>query len=121
MQEKSAFRGKQTPGSRGPLPLAGHPTARFEEGADRLAGGGGPQHSLNRRGGRHKGLGSLASGGAALPIMGLKVFIDKPRPGKKPIYTKATGKRVLASAGQASAGGIWAMDRTAFGRGAGRR
>ncbi|MGY4327358.1 hypothetical protein ACVWWG_001775 [Bradyrhizobium sp. LB7.2] len=35
-----------------------------------------------------------AFGGTAMPIMALRLQ-DKPRPGKQPIYTNATDKRIL--------------------------
>lgn len=51
---------------------------------------------------------------------GLEGLQDKPRPGKQPIYTKATDKRVLKLLDRPPAR-ICALDRPSAGRGAGRR
>ena len=76
------------------LSLPGDAAARFEAGADSSFGGGRAQHAVDRQGSwvqprivslwRHR----YADHG----LEGLK---DKPRPGKQPIYTKTTDKRIL--------------------------
>src|SRR3979411_2949723 len=75
------------------LPFAGDIAARFEAGADSSVGGGRAQHPLDCQG----------SWGPAADCLwrhryadhGLEGLQDKPRPGKQPIYTKVTDKRIL--------------------------
>jgi Homeodomain-like domain len=76
------------------LPLSGDTAARFEACADRSVGGGRAQRPLDSQGSwvqprivslwRHR-----------YADQGLEGLQDKPRPGKQPIYTKATDKRIL--------------------------
>src|SRR5438067_11611411 len=76
------------------LPFTGDIAARFEACADSSVGRGRAQHPVDRQGSwspaadcqpwRHR----YADDG----LDGLK---DKPRPGKQPIYTKTTDKRIL--------------------------
>jgi transposase len=42
---------------------------------------------------------------------GLEGLQDKPRPGKQPIYTKATDKRILQAVGQTAARRVCTLDR----------
>src|SRR5437016_11547207 len=51
---------------------------------------------------------------------GLEGLQDKPRPGKQPIYTKVTDKRILKLLDKPTAR-VCALDRSSAGRGAGRR
>jgi Homeodomain-like domain len=76
------------------LPLAGDVGARFEAGADRPAGGGWAQHPVDRQEvGVQPRIVSLWRHRYA--DLGLEGLQDKPRPGKQPIYTKTTDKRIL--------------------------
>src|SRR5215470_15845004 len=52
---------------------------------------------------------------------GLGGLKDRPRAGKKPIYGKATNKRILALLDKAAASGLRPMDGSAAGQGIGRR
>ncbi|MHC2394157.1 transposase [Bradyrhizobium liaoningense] len=51
---------------------------------------------------------------------GLEGLQDKPRPGKQPIYTKTTDKRILKLLDKPPPQGFCALDRPPAGRGAGR-
>jgi len=51
---------------------------------------------------------------------GLEGLQDKPRPGKEPIYTKATDKRILRLLDKAGTGRVCTLDRAAAGRGVGQ-
>ena len=52
---------------------------------------------------------------------GLDGLKDKPRPGKKPIYAKATDKRILALLDKPPPARLCPLDGTAIGQGLGRR
>src|SRR6266480_4560196 len=76
------------------LPFAGDIAARFEAGADSSVGGGRAQHPLDcQEVGVQPRIVSLWRHRYA--DHGLEGLQDKPRPGKQPIYTKATDKRIL--------------------------
>jgi Homeodomain-like domain len=75
------------------LSLTGDIAARFEAGADSFVGGGWAQHAVDSQGSR--GPASDCQPVAASLCQGLEGLQDKPRPGKQPIYTKATDKRIL--------------------------
>src|SRR5450631_778594 len=76
------------------LPLTGDIAARFEAGADSSVGGGRAQHAvLAKEVGVQPRIVSLWRHRYA--DHGLDGLQDKPRPGKQPIYTKATDKRIL--------------------------
>jgi Homeodomain-like domain len=67
----------------------------FETGADCPAGGGGTQHAVDcQRCVVQPRIVSLWRHRYA--EQGLEGLEDKPRPGKKPVYTEATDKRILA-------------------------
>ena len=51
---------------------------------------------------------------------GLEGLQDKPRPGKQPIYTKTTDKRILKLLDKAAPARVCALDRPSAGRGARR-
>jgi len=76
------------------LPFAGDIATRFEAGADSFCCGCRAQHPVDCQGSR---------GPARIVSLwrhryadhGLEGLQDKPRPGKQPIYTKATDKRIL--------------------------
>ena len=52
---------------------------------------------------------------------GLGGLKDRPRAGKKPMYGKATNKRILVLSGEAAACGLCPVDGSAAGQGLGRR
>ena len=101
------------------LPLTGDIAARFEAGADSSVGGGRAQHPLDRQG----------SWGPAADCQpwrhryadhGLEGLQDKPRPGKQPIYTKTTDKRILKLLDKPPPDGFARWSEAPAGRGAGR-
>jgi hypothetical protein len=69
------------------LSLAGDIAARFEAGVDSSVGGD-TEHPLHSQG----SWGPAADCQPLAASLGLK---DRPRPGKQPIYTKTTDKRIL--------------------------
>jgi hypothetical protein len=77
------------------LSLTDDVAARFEAGADSSVGGGWAQHPVDRQG-------SWGSAADCQPARhryaddGLEGLKDKPHPGKKPLYTPATDKRILS-------------------------
>jgi transposase len=76
------------------LSLAGDIAARFEASADSFVGGSRAQHPVDSQGNR----GPAADVGLwrhRYADHGLEGLKDKPRPGKAPIYTKVTDKRIL--------------------------
>ena len=77
------------------LPLTGDIAARFEASADSSVGGRRSQHALDcaKEVGVQPRVVSLWRHRYA--DQGLEGLQDKPRPGKQPIYTKATDKRIL--------------------------
>ena len=84
----------------GALSLTGDNAARFEAGADRFVGGGRAQHAVDPPRKSVSSLGLSAFGGIAMPTMALKGCKMGPWPGKQPIYTKATDKRILKLLGK---------------------
>src|SRR5260370_28484673 len=76
------------------LSLTDDIAARFEAGADSSAGGGRAQHPVDRQGSRGP-TADCQPLAASLCDHGLEGLKDKPRPGKQPIYTKTTDKRIL--------------------------
>src|SRR5450631_2807748 len=76
------------------LPLTGDIAARFEAGADSSVGAAGRStRSIAKEVGVQPRIVSLWRHRYA--DHGLEGLQDKPRPGKQPIYTKATDKRIL--------------------------
>src|SRR6202007_369129 len=75
------------------LPLTGDVAARFEASTDSSVGGGRAQHPVDRQVGVQPRIVSLWRHRYA--DHGLEGLQYKPRPGKQPIYTKATDKRIL--------------------------
>src|ERR1035437_3053094 len=58
-----------------------------------LAAAGRSARSIPKEGGSHPRIVSLWR--PRFPAQGLEALQEKPRPGKQPIYTKATDKRIL--------------------------
>jgi transposase len=78
----------------GVLPLTDDVAARFEAGVDTSVGGGRAQHpSIAKEVGVQPRIVRLWRHRYA--DHGLEGLKDKPRPGKQPIYTKTTDKRIL--------------------------
>jgi hypothetical protein len=77
------------------LPLTGDIAARFEAGSDRSVGGGRAQHPVDCQGGWGPAADCQLLARHRYADHGLEGLQDKPRPGKQPIYTKATEKRIL--------------------------
>ena len=69
--------------------------ARREAGVHSVAGGGGAQHAFDCRGSRCPAAHCQPLAAARFAEHGLGGLKDRPRAGKKPIYDKATNKRIL--------------------------
>src|SRR5246500_5710065 len=85
---------ERSQGARGVLSLTVDVAARFEAGADSFVGGGRAQHPVDRQGSRGQPR-IVSLWRHRYADHGLEGLQDKPRPGKQPIYTKTTDKRIL--------------------------
>ncbi len=100
------------------LPLTGDIAARFEAGSDRSVGGGRRStRSIAKEVGVQPRIVSLWRHRYA--DRGLEGLQDKPRPGKQPLYTKATDKRILGLLDKPAPKGVCALEWTVAGQGVG--
>ena len=77
------------------MPGSDHSPARREAGAHSVAGGCGSQHAFDRRGSGCQPR-IVSNWRRRFADHGLDGLKDRPRAGKKPIYGKATNRRILA-------------------------